>query len=185
MRALPIIVLVLAILAAVAGWLISPRYRAPADDGEARLRQRAVEYYRASRELDYATMCQLFTPARQLAEAEQLRGEIADKRDTYQALADATKQDLEFAAGSITEERIDLQVEGDWAVVGGTCDIAGESGPRALPLTETVWVRNAGDWWLYSLTYEELNAYGNPPDFAREKFELRSPVMVEQEQPQT
>ncbi len=181
MRALPIIVLVLAVLAAVAGWLTTPRYTPPAEAGEARLRERALTYFKASRLLDYETMCRLYTPARQLADAEQLRGEITERKETYRALADKTIEDLQFSADSIDAGDIELTIEGDWAVAGGTYEMTGESGSYSLPLLETVWVRDSGDWWVYSLTFEELNAYGNPPDFARNKLQLRDPLLVEQE----
>jgi hypothetical protein len=183
MRALPIIVLVLAVLAVLAGWLTTPRYRPPADSGEDRLRERALEYYKASRELDYQRMSRLFTPARQESEEAQLRDEIAEKQETYRSLNEETKQDLKSIADSITPDRLTFDVEGDWAVAGGTCDIMTAEGLRPLPLSDTVWVRDSGDWWLFSLKNAELNAYGNPPEFARQKLELRSPVMVEQEKP--
>jgi hypothetical protein len=163
MRAFPFIVLVLAVLAAVAGWLATPRYRPPADDGEERLAARVVQYYQASRVLDYAAMCQLFTPARQLADTDQLHRGIAEKRAALKAMGPAALKDLQFSADSVTADRIDLEIEGDWAVAGGDCDIAVASGTIPAPLPETVWVRNAGDWWLYTMTVAELNAYGNAP----------------------
>jgi hypothetical protein len=181
MRALPIIVLVLAVLAVGAGWLTTPRYRPPAEADEERLMERAVAYYKASRLLQYEAMCQMYTPARQLAEAEALRSVIDERQATRRALADKTIENLQFSADSVSAEHIELKVEGDWAVAGGTYMMAGESGTFPLPLEDTVWVRDAGDWWIYSLKFEELNAYGNPPDFARQKLQLRDPLLVEQE----
>jgi len=181
MRALPIIVVVLAVIAAVVGWFTAPRYRPPEQADKARLMERAVAYYKASRLLDYETMCQMYTPAHQLAEAEALRSMIEEREETRRALADKTLEDLQFSADSISAEHIKLEVEGGWAVASGTYMMAGESGSFPLPLEHTVWVRDAGDWWIYSLKSEELNAYGNPPDFAREKLQLRDPLLVEQE----
>jgi len=185
MRAFPFFLLALTALAIVAGWLATPRYRSPADSGEGRLKERAVEYYKASRRLDYGAMCVLFTPARQMTEADQLRRDIRDKQATYEAMNEATKKNLQFSADSVTAERIVLEIEGDWAVANGSCDIQGDSGPLTIPLPDTVWVRTDGEWWLYSLKNEELNAYGNPPDFARDKFQLRTPLMVGQDRPET
>jgi len=183
MRAFPFIVLALAILAGIAGWLTTPRYRAPGDSGDDRLRQRAVAYYRASRLLDFEGMSRLFTPARQESQTDYLRDNIREKRETYNSLSQSTRDDLQFSADSISPDRLTLKVDGDWAVTSGTCDMRMDGDPVRAPLADIVWVRNAGEWWVYSLTNEELNAYGNPPDFARKTFELRDPMMVEQDKP--
>jgi hypothetical protein len=41
-------------------------------------------------------------------------------------------------------------------------------------LESIVWLRVDGDWWIYLLEPDELNCYGNPPDFARSVVARRS-----------
>ena len=72
-------ILVALVIAVIAGWLSVPHYRAPKECGEDRLREQAVEYYAAMRRIDYLAVVQLFTPARQLKETEELE----KSRDEY------------------------------------------------------------------------------------------------------
>lgn len=155
---------------AAAGYCSVPHYTRPASSGEDRLRARALAYYRASRTFDMAAMQRLFTPAHQVGSVDKLHKLAQKSRDE---LAKAKPSFMEHAreqAAQLKPEGLKLQVEGNWAVVGGSFTIPGSGDNPAVdqPLEPTVWVRTSGDWWMFLLEPDELACYGNPPDFARQ-----------------
>lgn len=163
----PLMVVVVAILGALAGWVAAPRYTPPPDDGEERLRQRAVEFFRAQQRFDQAAIQQLYTPARQLAEAADLREVAREKEKLYANMHESTKSDLEENARGITPERITIEREGDWALTSGSSMISEDGYDFPLELGKVAWYRDAGEWWIFEMRLPELAAYGNPPDLVR------------------
>lgn len=166
-RTSPVVMLAVVVIAALIGYLTMPRYRAPAVGGEERLRQRAVEFYRAQKQVDYLAMARMFTPARQLADGEALKGDARDRARESARFSESTKSDLKKTANAITSDLIDVEVKGRWAVTRGESTVFTEGHQLDVPLDDMVWVEVEGDWWVYSMTPDELNAYGNAADFAR------------------
>lgn len=172
----------LGILAGAAvAYAVAPRYQAPPAADEARLRQRAVEYYQASRTFKYDRIVQLFTPAYQMEGSDsiqRLADQFAGKFATFDS---ATQKELRTAAESIKPERLKVLVDGDWAQTSGKYDYGVEGQQVELPLEDVVWVRTAGDWWIFQLQNPEILRYGLPPEPIRqallrpdEKFELEN-----------
>lgn len=162
-----VLVALIAVAGAVAGYLLAPRYQAPADSSEAHLKERAAEYYKAIQVRDHGTMGCMYTPARQLAESEKLRDMALEQAQMFQNFKPETRATFEATAESITADSIDVELDGDWAVTTGMATTDAGGSPIPIGLGEVVWVRNSGEWWVFSMTYDELNAYGNAPDFAR------------------
>ena len=163
-------IVALAALGALAGWLTLPRYTPPADSGEARLRERAEQFYRAIQIKDHGTLAQLYTPARQIAEAEELRQKAIDEAQLFQRFQEDTREQLAENAKSIHAAELEVEIEGDWAVTAGSVTAVHHDGEEErsieIPIGQLVWVRSGGDWWVYKRKNSELNAYGNPPQFA-------------------
>jgi hypothetical protein len=113
-------------------------------------------------------MRQLFTPARQLAEANSLREEAERQHRYWVGLTPAAQQEQQASAGKVTPECIEVELytgEGwGWAVTTGTAPLLVDGREIPQALDRTVWVLSDGDWWIYNRTLEELNTYGNPPD---------------------
>lgn len=158
---------VLLLLAAGLGLAAAPRYHPPADSGEARLRERAAGFYRAQRLFDYLSIARYFTPARQHVEGIELARFAAGRAAQRRGFDKQTIADFEKSAATITPDSIEVELDGDWAVTRCTCTVIVEGVEVPMPLDAEVWVRSGGDWWVYQLTNAELEAYGNPPDFAR------------------
>ena len=173
------------IVAGLGGYLLRPRYQPPAESGEARLRQRAVEFYRAQCLVDYGTIARLYTPARQVDEQQELRAEIDKFAETVRHFQPDTLSDLAASAETVTADALEVEIDGDWAVTAGERLIVTEGYEIPTELDQVVWVRNGGDWWIYTMTQAELIAYGNPPDFARKLVFHRpfTPVTVPAETP--
>jgi hypothetical protein len=162
---------------ALAGYLSVPHYRPPRSADEARLRERAVEFYRASRRFDMQGMIKLYSPARQLSDTVALNELIAKRNADVAGLKDSVRQEFELAAAAVSSEQLALKIEGNWAVSGGRADLPERQGRTAtsVPLENVVWVRSDGDWWIYFLHPAELSCYGNPPDFALQHVSRRRP----------
>lgn len=160
---------VVVLLAGLAGWQSAREYSPPADSGEERLVQRALEFHRASAVFDYSTMVAMYSPAYQVANAEELRRKARRWKETFELDFDEEhRADLQSTADALSREDLQIRIEGDWALVKGQHDVYVEGRPVRMSLDQTVWVRTGGDWWMYQLTNPELEAYGNPPDFARD-----------------
>ena len=163
-----LISLALVAIAGLAGWFSAAEYRPPADSGEERLEQRALEFYRASSTFDYETMVQLYTPAQQVADSEELNKKARRWKDTFEVDFDEDhRRDLLATADALTSDDLEIRLEGDWALITGLHDVYAEGRPVRMQLDPSVWVRTGGDWWMYQMSVPELSAYGNPPDFAR------------------
>ncbi|MBN2083556.1 hypothetical protein JW859_15280 [bacterium] len=158
------IVLGAVVIGAALGYLLTPRYNPPADDGEARLRERATEYYRALQIKDLWTISRLYTPARQLADRDDIVKLAEYEAGLFQRFEEKTKQQLQGNAAGILPENLEVKIYGDWAVTGGVLMITEGEREIPVPLGEMSWVRTGGDWWIYIRRPSELNAYGNPPD---------------------
>jgi hypothetical protein len=156
------------VIGGAAGFLASPRYVPPRGDPEPRLRERAQAYYRAMRRADIGEMARLETPARQLRDTVRLQHEI-DNNDAQRAKFHKTTIDrMERSAQMVLGDKLEVHIEGDWAVTSGQSTVYDQQDqPIPFPLDELVWMRASGDWWEYEMAPVELNAYGNPPDFAR------------------
>ena len=164
-----LISLLLVIGAAYCGWSTARVYSPPADSGEARLLERALSFYRASATFDYETMSRLYTPAQQTADSQELNTRARRWQHTFEHEFDEDhRNDLIKTAEAVSVENLQVQLEGDWAVVKGKHDVYVEGKPVSMGLDASVWLRNGGDWWMYQLSDAELLAYGNPPDFARQ-----------------
>jgi hypothetical protein len=156
---------VLGLLAGASSALYRPEPR-PAD--EARLRARALAYYRAAKVFDFRTMASLYTPARQLDEERELRELVAKRSKEFATFQAETKSDLQFSADSIKAEELSLGINGNWATTEGSSAVRLEGEDGRIALEKLVWVQSGGDWWIYSMKLPELAAYGNPPDNLRE-----------------
>jgi len=174
-----VLVVLMAVAGAVAGYLLAPRYQTPAGSSEGYLQERAAEYYRAIQVRDHGTMGRMYTPARQWAESEKLRNMALEQAQMFQNFKPETRATFEATAGSINADSIEVELEGDWAVTTGTATTDAGGTPVPIGLGEVVWVRNSGEWWVFSMTYDELNAYGNPPDFARKILKDQAKYGVE------
>lgn len=163
----PVLVVAMAALGALVGWATAPRYTPPPDDGEERLRERAVEFFRAQQRFDQEAIQQLYTPARQLAETADLQEVAREKQELYANMHESTKADLEENARGITPERITIEREGDWALTSGSSLISEDGYDFPLELGKVAWYRDAGEWWIFEMRLSELAAYGNPPDLVR------------------
>lgn len=164
----PLAILLIA-AGAAAGYFTVPHYQPPQEAGEARLRDRAAAYYQSSRRFDMAGMARLYTPAYQLGKDGKL-GKIVEANRLQRSRTSADKLgEYEAMARGIEPAQIDTVIEGEWAVTSGTAALPadGENAGKRMPLETIVWVRSAGDWWVYQLQNDELLHYGNPPDFAR------------------
>ncbi|MCB1188181.1 hypothetical protein KDL29_13540 [bacterium] len=160
--------LIVIAVAAMLGMRNSAVYHPPADSGEARLQERALQFYRASARFDYYTMVQLYTPAQQTADSAELNKKARRWKDSFETDFDeAHRNDLEQTAADLSVDDMDIQVEGDWALIKGEHNVHVEGQVVSMALDPTVWVRSGGDWWMYQMSNPELVAYGNPPDFAR------------------
>ncbi|MEZ5339273.1 MAG: hypothetical protein R3F46_13570 [bacterium] len=156
-------------LAALLGWTSAAQYRPPTEAGEARLQERALEFYRASSKFDFETMVRIYSPAMQLAEKTELNRRARRWGETFEVeFDDAHRQDLLDTAAAISLEEMEFRIEGDWALVTGSHEVHVEGQIVRMGLDPTVWVRTGNDWWMYQLDDSELIAYGNPPDFARD-----------------
>lgn len=169
--------LVLALLIGLGiGRLLAPRYVPPADSSEARLKARAVEFYQAGRLFDALKMRQLYTPARQYAESGSLQEEAASQGKIWDTLDASEKQERQASAERITPECLEVELyTGDdwgWAVTKGVAPLLVDGKEIPQQLDQLVWVRSDGEWWVYDRTINELNAYGNPPDYILKIFEL-------------
>jgi gas vesicle protein len=151
---------------AVAGWQLAPRMDVPRVDKETLLRQRAAEFYAASRRLDKWTMVRMYTPARQFEDAEKLRTEAENAARTAQKQSAEAKREQEQTAASITPESLEVRIERDWATTGGSYSLVAFDQQIPAQLDRTLWVFDAGQWWVYSWEIVERNAYGHQPDFA-------------------
>ena len=163
-------ILVCAATGVVFGWATAPQYRPPEAAGEARLRERAERFYHAMQVFDFLTMSQLYTPARQLADAAELREIATDRADLFLRMQPETRAEQLASVSTIHAAGLDVELEGDWAVTNGTRSIFEGDREIKVALDEVAWVRVVGDWWVYQWKTSELVAYGNPPDFAREMF---------------
>lgn len=165
-----LVIVALAALGALAAWLTMPRYTPPANGGEARLRERAEQFYRAIQIKDHWTLAQLYTPARQIAEAEELRQKAIDEEALFLRFQEDTREQLRANMDTIHADELTVEIEGDWAVTTGNVTVMQNFGeetlPVEIPIGQLVWVRTGGDWWVYKRVNSELNAYGNPPQFA-------------------
>lgn len=171
-------ILILTLLGAALGYMLVPHYHRPSANAEARLRERALSYYQASRRFDFASMVQVYSPANQLHNKEKLGKQIAQRSSERSRMNPATLASQAKAAESIQATDIKIQIEGDWAVTSGrsAAPTQGEAPAAMVPLEPVVWVRNHGDWWIYQLLREELAAYGNPPDFARDLLKRQEQI---------
>jgi hypothetical protein len=166
----------LLVLGLIAGLLYWPRWQAPADSGEERLRQRAESYYRAQRLVDYRSLAQHFTPARQLGERAELEKQSANTDGAFSRFDETTQSDLKRSAETIIGEELSIEVDGDWALTSGSGIIFTEGAESPIPLAETVWVRSGGEWWVYMLRQSEMNYYGNPPERWRRLLERQQKI---------
>ncbi|MCB1217942.1 hypothetical protein KDL44_11155 [bacterium] len=158
-------------IAALLGWTSAAQYSPPAEAGDARLRERALEFYQASAKFDFETMVRIYTPAIQVAEKTELNRRARRWGETFQVeFDDSHRQDLLDTAAAISLEDMEFRIEGDWALVTGSHDVHVEGQIVRMGLDPTVWVRTGNDWWMYQLDNSELIAYGNPPDFARDRI---------------
>jgi hypothetical protein len=148
------------------GWALAPRHQPAPGDREAQLRHRATEFYRASRTLDKLRMSQLFTPARQQALTETLLKEAENSRKLYESMTPEVKREMQATAQTVQPDKLELRVEGDWAVTTGPYVLHADGNELKQRLDETVWVYDRGDWWVFGFHLSEYNTYGNPPDFA-------------------
>jgi hypothetical protein len=171
----PVAILIV-LLGAAAGYATAPRYHAPQAADETRLKQRAVEYYRAARRLDMRGMAQLYTPAHQLQQQGGLAELVAQNIVERSKMQPQRLAEQDIAAGAIDAGKIEVEANGDWAVTSGryTIPAVGKDPAMPAPLEPVVWVRTDGDWWVYLLEADELACYGNPPDFARKHVAGRS-----------
>lgn len=172
-RAFPILMLVFALAGALLGWNSVPHYRPPAASGETRLRERAAQYYKATRLFESLKMSQLYTPAKQLAEQADLLQKSEKFLATFAALEESNQSNLRTAADSITPGSLELELEGGWATTWGSCVYPTENSQVTIKLDTMVWVRSGGDWWIYTWTKPEIAAYGNPPDASYELLKKR------------
>ena len=165
------IVIAALVIGALAGYLYWPRWQPPTEEGETRVRQRAETYYRAQRGADFRGLAQHFTPARQVAEEKELKAQIAKSEQDRSRFVEATLKELEKGAESIKGADIIVLLEDNWAVTSGTSKLYVGESTINFPLDEVVWVFSGGEWWAFSNTSTELNAYGNPPDATRKVLE--------------
>jgi hypothetical protein len=173
-----LLILLLALIGAAAGYFTAPRYRAPANSGEERLRARAEAYYRALQVKDATTIVTSYTPARQLKEREELRQRARHEEQMFSRFEPATQDKLRESSLTIRADELEVQLEGDWAVTNGNITVHPiETEPERMaqiPIGEVVWLRTGGDWWIYEWRMSEIQAYGNPPDFALKLLKKQS-----------
>lgn len=167
-RTLALVSLIVVLAGLALGYYIAPRYQLPHEAGQGRLRKRAVMFYSALRQMDYGSATRMMTPARQYAEAAKLRVEAQATKRRQEKLSTDARASLKKNADSIQADKLDIRIEGNWALTSGLSDVYEAGQPVTLPLEELVWICINGDWWNYDLTNAELAAYGNPPDFARD-----------------
>jgi hypothetical protein len=161
-RFFPLLLLLIVAACAWAGWQSVPHYSPPPAADEARLRERAAEFYRASRVFDTLTMGRTYTPARQLAETEKLQQDAEEKRRMFEQLDAESRSNLEISATSVDPAALSVEIDGDWAETSGTCTYPAGETEVEVKLERLVWVRSGGDWWVYTWTNPEIAAYGNP-----------------------
>ena len=172
-RYFPLILLAIVAACAWAGWQSVPHYQPPAAADEARLRQRAAEYYRATRVFDMQAMARLYSPARQAADAQALLADIELKRGMWQQLDQESRSNLEVSAESVDAAALDVSIDGDWAETSGTCSYPAGNSQVEVTLDRMIWIRTGGDWWIYTWKTPEIAAYGNPPLEAMELLKQR------------
>jgi hypothetical protein len=153
-------------IGALVGYLLAPKMHVPHVGKEELLRQRAVEFYAASRRLDRWTMVRMFTPARQLEQADKLRKDAEGIVKAAEARSANEKKEAEETASGIKAGDIKVQLEGNWAVTSGKYNIVAFGTNVPAQLDRLVWVYDGGQWWQYNFELPERNAYGHPPDFA-------------------
>jgi hypothetical protein len=162
------------------GRILAPRYHAPADSSDARLKSRAVELYQAGRLFDAQRIRQLYTPARQAADADQLLKEAKRQHAYWNELDDAARAEQTESAKKITLDLIEVESyigEGwGWAITSGTAPLLVDGHEVPQTLDRVVWVLADGDWWIYDRTPVELNAYGNPPDPVLKAMQMMVPA---------
>jgi len=150
------------------GYLLAPRAPNPWRRGslEQQLRAKATDYYRASRQLDQLKMEQMYTPVRQLEEADKLKEQAAKtaKMESHATASDRHEQ--EESALSIKPEKLEVLLDGSWAVTAGKYTLYAFGKQIPSRLDPAVWVYSEGQWWIYSFTDAERLHYGNPPDIA-------------------
>jgi len=173
-----LLILLLALLGAAAGYFTAPRYQAPADGGEGRLRARAEAYYRALQVKDATTIVTSYTPARQVREREELRKRARHEEQVFSRFEPATRDKLRESSLTIRADELEVRLEGDWAVTNGNITVhpieAEPEKTAEIPIGEVVWLRTGGDWWVYEWRASEIQAYGNPPDFALKLLKKQS-----------
>ena len=161
------IVLATAIGAGI-GFATAPRYTPPAAADEARLRRRAEVFYHGMQLMDFSSMAQRYTPARQMEDHAELAKIAADRARSYMHFKSETRAQMLESIKSINAGELDIRLEGDWAVTRGSRIIHEKGQDIPIPLQALVWLRTDGDWWVYQMKPCELLAYGSPPDFARD-----------------
>ena len=161
-------------LGALVGYLAAPKFHAPGGPSEQRLKERATEYYKAMRRGDMSAMNRLKTPARQIWEEQLLRDAAAKSDERLRTtFSKQALENMERGAQSVSPDNIETRIEGNWALTSGSSFVYDSGQPLAFPLDQLVWVYDHGEWWEYELRPRELNAYGNPPDFARDVLRKR------------
>lgn len=155
------------------GWNSVPHYRPPKDSGEARLRERAAKYYKATRLFDYLAMSQLYTPAKQVAQQQELLEDNEKYLASFSMFDETNQAGLLKSAQSITPDSLEVKLEGDWAATWGVAKYPTANTELTIQLEKMVWVRSGGDWWIYTWTLPEIAAYGNPPDESYEMLKKR------------
>ena len=175
MRWMIVVVLLAAGLGAGAavGWLRTPHYAPPPLADEARLRERATDFYRAQRLMSFEHMIQLYTPARQLKQEEELAAKLAETEQIFRGFDQAALDDQRRSADAVSSETLEVEVDGDWAITTGQATQFAYGSELPRDLEKQVWVRTGGDWWLYEMMIPELGAYGNPPAEWRKMLERR------------
>jgi hypothetical protein len=111
-------------------------------------------------------MERMFTPARQLDEADTLQKDATATIKVAAKDSADEKKERQQTADSIKAKDLEVHMEDDWAVTGGKYDLVAFGKHIPSRLDQAVWVYRDGQWWIYSFKPVERNAYGNPPDFA-------------------
>ncbi|MCH7471374.1 hypothetical protein IIA79_00275 [bacterium] len=172
-RYFPVLLVLCTLIAAALGYATAQRYAAPQESGEERLRQRAEALYTAQRLFDVAAIGRIFTPARQHAETDELLDNAAKQAAVFKSFKHETREELKQSAATISGADLEVELEGDWAVTWGKAKYYMDGIEIPITLEKVVWMRSGGEWWVYQMTDDELIAYGNPPDFAREPLTAR------------
>lgn len=161
-------IIVAGLIGFTAGYLTTSRYTPPAAADEARLRERAEEFYHGMQLMDFSRMAQIYTPARQLADHAELKQIAADRARSFMHFKPETRAEMMASITTINAGELEVRIEGDWAVTGGNRLMQKDGQDVPVPLQPLVWMRTAGDWWVYQHKTCDLLHYGAPPDFARD-----------------